>query len=163
MKLPTQSDIDAARRHADARVARARQILTKDGAAGNAPEWIAWEAKAAITYGDLEAIAKLINDDRWIDCRCDDGFTPRDVILEIVAGALERGELPPKPLAEYAAKALRQAIKENVRGTLLYRDSCIAGLMSAYSMKPRRGMSEARLVLSSSPQRPLLHWSKSAS
>jgi len=129
MKLPTQSDIDAARRHADARVARARQILTKDGAAGNAPEWIAWEAKAAITYGDLEAIAKLINDDRWIDCRCDDGFTPRDVILEIVAGALERGELPPKPLAEYAAKALRQAIKENVRGTLLYRDSCIAGLL----------------------------------
>jgi hypothetical protein len=136
MRQLDQSVIDDARRYADERVARERQILTKDGAAETVPERIAWEAEAAIAHGRLETITKLINDaqargrlDRWLERRHDDGLARRDILLEIVATALERGELPPKPLCGYAAKVLRQAIKKNVCGTLLYRDSCISGLL----------------------------------
>jgi hypothetical protein len=138
MKQPTQSVIDDARRHADEVVARARGILTKDGAAKYAPEHVAWEAELSLAHGQLEAITKAFNNaqargrlDKWLDRvgPFDDSTTTRDVLLEIVAITLERGELPPKPLCEYAAKALRQVIKENVGGSLLYRDTCIAGLL----------------------------------
>jgi hypothetical protein len=152
MKQPTQSVIDAARRAADGRVAHARGVLTKDGATETAPEQIAWEAKVALAHGQLETITKAFNDaqvrgrlDRWLEHRSPLGdSTTRDVLLEIVALILERGELPPEPLRGYAAKALRQVIKENVRGTLLHRDSCIAGLLIdleswGFSLFPNRG------------------------
>jgi len=137
MKKLDQSVIDAARCHADECVARQRHILTKGGAAEHTPEHIAWEAEAAIADKQkLEKITKLMNDaraqgrlDKWLEGGRFNGLVRRDILHEIVAIALERGELPPKALCEYAAKVLRQANKENVRGTLLYRDSCIAGLL----------------------------------
>src|SRR5262249_32119780 len=84
----------------------------------------------------LEEIMKLFTNaqakgrlDNWLERRHSDGIARRDILLEIVAIALDRGELPPKPLCEWAAKVLRGLIKDNARGTLLYRDACIAGLL----------------------------------
>jgi hypothetical protein len=134
MKQLDQSVIDAARRYADGYVAHGRRILTKDGAAETMPERIAWEAEAVVAPR-LDTIMKSFNDvqargrlDEWLERKFND-IARRDVLFEFVAQALERGELPPKKLCEYAAKVLRQVIKGNVRGTLLYRDTCIASLL----------------------------------
>jgi len=121
MKRPT---IDDAQRHADAQVVRARHLLKKDVVAEIMPELIARKAELARTHGWVKAI--------WLDDdRLDTEDSPLDtnVMLEIVAGALERGELPSKHLAVHAAEVLRQVIRENIRGNLFHRDRCIAGLL----------------------------------
>src|SRR5262249_24867797 len=136
MKQPTQSVIDDARRYDDEEVAYASRAFTKDGAAEFIPEQINREAEALLAYGRLETITEAFTAeqargrlDTWLEGPWFFGAIRRDLYLEIVAIALERGELPPPSLCEYAAKALRHVIKENVRGTLLYRDSCIASLL----------------------------------
>src|SRR5262249_27576897 len=150
MKQPTQSVIDDARRYDDEEVAYASRAFTKDGAAEFIPEQINREAEALLAYGRLETITEAFTAeqargrlDTWLEGPWFFGAIRRDLYLEIVAIALERGELPPPSLCEYAAKALRHVIKENVRGTLLYRDSCIASLLRGlerrgFPLSPRR-------------------------
>lgn len=127
MKQPTQSAIAEARRRVDQRVAALGERLTKKGNAKSQPETIAWAA--SVMYKRPEMIAKFI-DDLETQRQKLDTFN-RCLLCELAAIALERGELPPKPLCEYLAEHLRQFIKwrNQSGGSLIFRNGEIAHLL----------------------------------
>src|SRR5262249_12230600 len=100
--------------------------MSRGLSAASRPRWCRSGSDGSDEAAGSQAKGRL---DNWLERRHSDGIARRDILLEIVAIALDRGELPPKPLCEWAAKVLRGLIKDNARGTLLYRDACIAGLL----------------------------------
>jgi hypothetical protein len=126
MKQPTQATIAEARRRVDQRVAALGERLTKKGDAKLvAPETAAFGA--SVMYGRPEMITKFIDDLETQRLKLD-RFN-HDLLCELAAIALERGELPPKPLCEYVAELLRQLIKKGQRGSLRFRNGEIAHLL----------------------------------
>jgi hypothetical protein len=127
MKQPTPSSIAEARRRVDQRVAELGERLTKKGHVKFAPEVVAWAA--SVMYERPKMITKFIDDIETQRQKLD-RFN-RDLLCELAAIALERGELPPKPLCEYVAELLRQFIKwKNQRGgNLIFRNGEIAHLL----------------------------------
>ena len=86
---------------------------------------------ASEVYGRRpELVTKLIEDLEAQKLKLDE--LNRCLLCALAARALERGELPPKPLCEYVAELLRQFIKwksQNQRGSLMFRDGEIAHLL----------------------------------
>jgi hypothetical protein len=78
-------------------------------------------------YERPELITKFIDDletGRWKLDRSN-----HDLLCALAALILERGELPPKPLRDYVAEVLRQLIKKDQRGALMYRNGHIAHML----------------------------------
>ncbi len=129
MKQPTQATIAEARRKVDQRVAALGERLTKKGDAKLLlPQTVAFGA--SVMYERPELVTKLIDDletQRRKPTELD-----RFLLCELAALALERGELPPKPLCKYIAEHLRQFIKwksNQSGGTLMFRNGEIAQLL----------------------------------
>jgi hypothetical protein len=129
MKRPIQSTIVEAQRWADKRTAALGERLTKKGHAKLvAPETAAFGA--SVMYERPELVTKFIDDLETQRLELDE--LNQGLLCELAALALERGELPPKPVCEYVAELLRQFIKwksQNQRGSLTFRDGEIAHMM----------------------------------
>jgi hypothetical protein len=133
MKQPTQSTIDEAQRWVDKRVATLGGHLTKKGDprahAKNVLELVAF--RASRMYEQPELITEFIDDLETQRQKFDE--LDHLLLCELAAIALERGELPPKPLCKYTAVLLRQFIEwksqKSERGGLMFRDSQIAHML----------------------------------
>ncbi len=128
MRQPTQSTIDEAQRWVDKRVAALGALTKKGDAKGHAKNVLELVAfRASVMYERPELITKFIDDLETQRLKLDE--LNSFLLCELAALALERGELPPKPLCEYVAEHLRQFIKwksQNQRGSLMFRDGEIA-------------------------------------
>jgi hypothetical protein len=124
MKL--QSNIADTQRWADEYAAGACRSFTKHGNAQVTEEVV---RKAA---ADITKHPELLT--TWIDNLLVkrnwklDKFN-HDILCELAAIALERGELPPEALRKYAAEILRQGLKEQ-RGSLMQRNGHIAFMLA---------------------------------
>jgi hypothetical protein len=125
MKRRTQSNIDEVQQWADKLVAGVRHSLTKDGDAKSQPKVVTWTASKMRQRTELakDLVERVLVKGDWLLNKFN-----HDLLCELAALALERGDLPPKPLCEYAAEVLRQDIKKQ-RGTLQQRDGQIAHLL----------------------------------
>ncbi len=126
MKRPTQSTIAEAQRWADQRAAALGERLTKKGHAKLvAPETAAFGA--SVMCARPEMITKLVDDLETGRQKLD--RSNHDLLCALAALILERGELPPKPLRDYVAEVLRQLIRKDQRGDLMFRDGEIAHML----------------------------------
>jgi hypothetical protein len=129
MKRPTQSTIAEAQRYVDKRVATLGESLTKKGDGKLLLETVTFGA-SVVYKRRPELVTKLIDDLETQRLKLDD--LNQGLLCELAALALDRGELPPKPLCKYIAELLRQFIKwksQSQRGSLMFRDGEIAHLM----------------------------------
>jgi hypothetical protein len=125
MKRSTQSTIDEAQRWVDELIVGVRQSLTKDGDAKSRPKTIAQSAAIKYRHGWVaDFVKEMLETQTWKLNEFN-----HNLLCELAALALERGELPPKVLCDYAAQVLREGIK-NRRGNLIQRNDWIAFALS---------------------------------
>ncbi len=122
--LRLQATTAEAQRWANQLIVDVGQRLTKDGDAKSRPKVVARSAAIKYRHG---WVADFVKEKLETQTGRINEFD-HNLLCELAALALERGELPPKALCKYAAQVLREGIK-NRRGNLIQRDDWIVFML----------------------------------
>jgi hypothetical protein len=138
MNRPAQATLDEAHRWADRYIEGRREILGKDGGAKHSAESLAQTAAIMYERPGLadwveESIPMALSTDAWGADKI-----IHNMLCEFAALALERGELPPKALCQFAAGIMRQGIKKP-RRSFSVRDNTIISML--FQMRKQWGIS----------------------